>query len=75
MYYYFLVQPVYFLLDSIKSWPVQHKFISMYGNVLTHLHDGEIFWFYAGSTSDKYKIMFGPWNHSDSSVTGFRFQY
>ena len=24
--------------------------------------------------SDKYKIMFGPWNYSDSSVTGFRFQ-
>ena len=47
----------------------------MYGNVLTHLHDSEIFWFYADSTSDKYKIMFGLWNHSDSSVTGFRFQY
>ena len=27
------------------------------------------------STSDKYKIMFGPWNHSDPSVTGYRFQY
>ena len=25
--------------------------------------------------SNKYKIMYGTWNHSDSSVTGFRFQY